>query len=299
MHNAPDRGGPVQRWLGALLLSGCLAATAGAQPADPAPAALRLQVPSLDAPGGAPLMLDAWWYPSPAAGPAPAVLLLHGCGGMLDRQGQPSARMREYAAMLQREGWHALALDSLSVRGEKELCTQPLAVRRVTQVERRQDALGALQWLASRSDVMPDRLALLGWSHGGSAVLASQNRNHPAVESAAVHARVAVAFYPGCSAERQRGFRPVSDTLVLVGLADDWTPAAPCLALASEASPWVRVLGYEGAHHGFDSTAPVRHLASVPNGVRPGQGVHVGGQPVAREAAQRALLDALRRALAR
>ena len=49
------------------------------------------------------------------------------------------------------------------------------------------------------------RVALLGWSHGGSAVLASINRRHPAVMQflaaeapADMFYRTAVAFYPGC-----------------------------------------------------------------------------------------------------
>ena len=288
----------MRRVLSALLLGCGLIASATAQ--DPRPAVERVRVPSLDAPAGTALRLDAWWYPAsvPPGQAAPAVLLLHGCGGLLDRRGEPTSRMRSYAALLQAEGWHALALDSLTARGESALCTQPMAGRRVTQVERRRDALGALRWLAARADVAPDRLALLGWSHGGSTVLAAQNLRQPEVAAATVRARVAVAFYPGCSAERQRGFEPASDTLVLVGLADDWTPAAPCLALARETAPWVRVRAYEGAFHGFDSTAPVRHLPAVPNGVHPGRGVHAGGDPAARAASREALLATLRQALA-
>ena len=44
--------------------------------------------------------LRAWWYPLVAARPAPAVVLLHGCGGMLNARGEPSAKTREYADLL-------------------------------------------------------------------------------------------------------------------------------------------------------------------------------------------------------
>jgi hypothetical protein len=37
----------------------------------------------------------------------------------------------------------------------------------------------------------------------------------------------------------------------------------------------------------------------VPNGVHPGQGVHVGGQPAARAASQAALVQALQAAFAK
>jgi dienelactone hydrolase len=42
---------------------------------------------------------------------------------------------------------------------------------------------------------------------------------------------------------------------------------------------------YAGAFHGFDGTGPVRLRRDVPNGTRPGQGVHVGGDAAARAAA--------------
>lgn len=242
--------------------------------------------------------LKAWWYPVASARPAPAVVLLHGCGGMLDASGEPSAKTREYAALLNGQGWQVLALDSLTARGEKELCTQRIGTRKITMTERRRDALGALQWLSAQPQVDASRLALLGWSNGGSAVLAANNRSHPLVEGFAVRPRLAVAFYPGCEADLKRGYRPASDTLLLVGLADDWTSAAPCQQLETAGPPWVQVLAYEGAYHGFDGKSPVRLRADVPNGVRPGAGVHVGGDPAARQAAQQALLRALEKAFA-
>jgi dienelactone hydrolase len=70
--------------------------------------------------------------------------------------------------------------------------------------------------------------------------------------------------------------------LLLVGQADDWTPAAPCVALArANVEPRPQIVVYPGASHGFDSDAPVRLRKDVPNGVNPGQGVHVGGNAAA------------------
>ena len=69
---------------------------------------------------------------------------------------------------------------------------------------------------------------------------------------------------------------------MLVGQADDWTAAAPCRALAREAGGvHPEIEGYAGAYHGFDSDQPVRLRKDVPNGVNPGQGVHVGGNAAA------------------
>ena len=144
------------------------------------------------------------------------------------------------------------------------------------------------------------RLALLGWSNGGSTVLSATNLNHSEVARSRTRPRYAAAFYPGCETEGRRGYRPVSDTLLLVGLADDWTPSTPCQVLASEKSGYaVRVEAFEGAHHGFDGKAALTLRRDVPNGVNPGQGVHVGADAQAREQSRQILIQALQQAFTR
>jgi dienelactone hydrolase len=251
----------------------------------------RVEFDSLDRAGGQPVRLTGYWFTVPQPN-APALVLLHGCGGPYGRSGQLSDRMRDYAALLNAQGAHALVLDSLTPRGERELCNQKIGARRITQANRRLDALAALAWLAQRGGVDPQRLGLLGWSNGGSTVLAAINTRHPAVAAAAPKAAFAVAFYPGCEAELQRGFDSRTPLLMLVGEADDWTLAAHCHDLArSAAGPKPEIETYAGAHHGFDSRSPVRWLKDVPNGVRPGQGVHVGGDAAARKASRERLLQ--------
>jgi dienelactone hydrolase len=266
-------------WLWALL---ALACGAGAQQ--------RVDVPSLDAPQGTAVALPGYWFAALHDGRAPAWVLLHGCGGAYAREGVLTQRMRDYAKLLNQQGMHALVLDSLTPRGEKELCTQRTGQRHVTQTQRRRDALGALAWLAARDDVDAAHLGLIGWSNGGSTVLAATNANHTEVAAAAVRPSRAVAFYPGCVDEERRGYRPVAPLLLLLGAADDWTPAAPCQALAARAAaPKPAVHVYEGAYHGFDGLAAVRLRRDVPGGARPGAGVHVGGDPAARDASRAAL----------
>lgn len=252
-------------------------------------AADEVQVPSLDQRDGAPLRLRGHWFAADTAAPAPAMVLLHGCGGPYGRSGALSASMREYAAWLNTEGVHALVLDSFGARGETALCTQRHGERAITQAHRRRDALGALAWLAVQPGVDATRLGLLGWSHGGSAVLAATQRDHPEVAAAPVRPAFAVAFYPGCAQALREGWQPVAPLLLLLGAADDWTPPGPCEALARRAGPLVQVHSYPGAFHGFDARAPVRLRQDVPNGVHPGQGVHVGGDPAARAASRAAL----------
>ncbi len=265
----------------------------------------HVSVPSLDrGADGHVLRMPSLWFeaviaptPSPVAAAsavvsAPAMVLLHGCGGPYASGGgsaQPwSTRMREYASRLNALGVHVLVTDSLTPRGETELCTQAIGKRHVNQRERRLDALGAMQWLALQPNVKKDNIGLIGWSHGGSAVLAATDAGHPDVKAAPVRASLAVAFYPGCAAALASGHRADAPLLMLVGDADDWTPSQPCKDLASKQSR-VQLITYPGAYHGFDSKAPVRVRRDVPNGVNPGQGVHVGGQETARLDAERQL----------
>lgn len=258
--------------------------------------AMPAEVPSLDKQAtGTAVVLPSHWFPAAtASAPAPAVVLLHGCSGMFDSRGRLGGRYVEMAQRLNAMGIHALVPDSLSPRGEKELCTQRAGARRVTMLERRRDALGALQWLAAQPGVDAQRLGLLGWSNGGSTVLAATDLNQPEVRAAAAKPALAVAFYPGCELAQQHGYQPVAPLLMLLGEADDWTPAAPCKAVAARAGERVQWEAYPGAGHGFDGSGAVRLRRDVPNGAHPGQGVHVGGQPQARAAAELRLQAFLR-----
>jgi dienelactone hydrolase len=241
----------------------------------------RVSFPSFDGAGNAPVVLSGYFFPA-AAAPAPAIAMFHGCGGAYDKSGALSRRMREYAELFNGLGLHVLVVDSLTARYEKELCTQRTGSRRVTQANRRLDALGAIAYLADRADVDAKRIGLIGWSNGGSTVLSATNLRHHDVAAATVKPAFAIAFYPGCETDLKRGYVPSAPLLMLVGQLDDWTPSAPCVALAravAEIRPEIAV--YPGAWHGFDSDAPVRLRKDVPNGVNPGQGVHVGGNPAA------------------
>ena len=275
------------RRLGLAIAIACAAAAAFGQE--------HVSFPSLDGAANAPVVLTALWFPvanaSPGA-PAPAVALFHGCGGAFDRRGQLSKRMQDYAALFNRVGFSALVVDSLGPRYEVELCTQRVGSRRVTQSNRRLDVLGAVTSLAERTDVDPRRIGIVGWSNGGSSVLAATNLRHRDVAAALAQPAFAVAFYPGCEADLKRGYEAAVPLLLLVGQADDWTPAGPCRALAREAGGQVKpqIEGYAGAYHGFDSDQPVRLRKDVPGGVNPGQGVHVGGNAAAWRASQARLL---------
>jgi dienelactone hydrolase len=277
----------------------------------------RVSFPSFDivAQSGEPVMLTGLFFtPDPSAGGFPAVVALHGCDGMYStlasRKGQLTARHQAMADLLVAEGYAVLFPDSFTPRGRREVCTQPVREQSITQTNRRLDVLGALDYLRSRSDIATHRIALLGWSHGGSAVLAAMNARNPVVaaylaqiEDPPAYFLTAIAFYPGCYASLQsrEGFAPAAPTSIFMGDADDWTSPKPCVALgnAMEAKGLpLQVRTYPGAYHGFDTpnmTRP-RHM-DVPSGVNPRLGVTIAPDAAARADAYARMKAQLRAAL--
>jgi dienelactone hydrolase len=274
--------------------------------------------PSLDRDGSAPVMLQGALLTPAASRPAggfPAIIALHGCGGMYSKR---KGHERDVAErMLLRvdawltDGYAVLFVDSFRSRNVSEVCTIPAGERTVTATRRRLDALGALAYLAARGDIARERIAVVGWSHGGSTALQAVNRGDRTIASffarpdAPPFFRAAVAFYPGCAMplKTMDRYRPGTPTRVHIGELDDWTPAGPCVelgsALAGRGADFV-VTTYPDSHHAFDApSGAVAHRTDVPNGVDPGRGVHVGANPVAREAANARVRAFLQERLAR
>jgi len=217
----------------------------------------------------------------------PAIVLMHGCGGMVDARGALVARHRDWAERFARWGFVALTLDSFAPRGLKSICEmkeRPIHPWK----ERTADAYAALDYLVDRSDVDPGAVFVLGWSHGGSTVMSIVRSQAPGHQSAGPHFKAAIAFYPGCTLPlSQKSYRPTVPLTILHGEADDWTPAAPCVELAQKlktAGLPVQTITYANAHHGFDQpSGQIRYLPNVYNPAAPGErGAHVGPHPQAR-----------------
>ena len=255
-----------------------------------AAAGARAEPVAVTFPGPGGLALQGALYEPAGAGPFPAVVALHGCGGLYDRGGSLNARHADWGARLAAQGFLVLLPDSFGSRGLGSQCTtQSRAVR--PGRERVADAFAAKAYLQSRPDVKPRAISVLGWSNGGSTVLYTAAAGAPDSGSGPAFAR-AVAFYPGCRLPFERGWHAGVPLLVLVGAADDWTGAASCQGMVEAARARgepVEITIYPGAYHDFDHpNLPVRErrgLAYTTNG----DGLaHVGTDPAARA-------DALRR----
>ncbi len=278
----------------------------------------RVTFPSLgDDPGGKPVPVPALLFRPPPAAPdaaVPLVIAVHGCSGMYSavagRRGQLSPLLAAWTGQLLSDGYAVLLPDSFTPRGQREICTAKSGDRTIKVAARRLDQLGALAYGAALPGIDRARIALLGWSNGGSTALATINVKDRRVAAfiaapgAAPFFRAAVAFYPGCRAALAAGTRwqPGAPTAIHIGAVDDWTPAQACVELGRAAAARnepLQVTVYADSHHGFDAPGgKLRVWESIPNGVNPGLGVTLGPNPVARAAAMDAVRAFLRERLA-
>jgi dienelactone hydrolase len=231
-------------------------------------------------------VLNGALYLPPGTGPFPAVIAMHGCGGLYNNSGMPSARHADWGRKLSQQGFIVLLPDSFGSRGLGSQCgVQDRKIR--ASRERVTDAIAAKDWLQQRSDVKAGSVSLLGWSNGGSSVLAAIRSDRRGSAVMPDFAR-AVAFYPGCRVHYEnKNWRTRIPLLVLIGDADDWTPPGPCAGLVDAAQTRgedAHIILYKGALHDFDHPSlKLREregLAFTANGTGKAS---VGTDPAARE----------------
>jgi dienelactone hydrolase len=199
---------------------------------------------------GRQIQLFAMFEKPPGPGPFPVVIALHSCSGYYANMYGGS--LPRWVAFLQQQGYATLKIDSFTARGYTEVC----ATNAVTAVERAADALAGAILLAGRSDVRLDRIAAIGFSHGGGTAVAL-TRDFPQLrplrqQLAARGGRITagVGVYPGCG--DPNGNPVIMPLLALSGGSDDWTPAARCVALADAIGAPITVQVYPGVYHAFD-----------------------------------------------
>jgi dienelactone hydrolase len=219
------------------------------------------------------------------AGPFPGVVALHGCGGLVNRSGKIASRFADWGDRLSGAGLAVLFPDSFTSRGLTGQCRVRERNIRNSR-ERVADALAARRWLQSQGWAAKERVSVMGWSGGASAALwATRLRGAP--RDGSPDFRSAVAFYPGCRQLGNAAWAARVPTLILIGRADDWTPAAPCEQMVSEArgrSARAAIVVYPGAYHEFDRPDyPVRALTGLAFSADGSGRVHVGTNPAARE----------------
>jgi dienelactone hydrolase len=204
---------------------------------------------------GSQIQLMAVLTKPPGAGPFPVVIGLHSCSGY--QANMYGGSLPGWMSFMQQQGYATLKIDSFTARGYTEVC----ATNAVTAIERAADALTAADLLAGRTDIRLDRIAAIGFSHGGGTAVAIARdfpqlrplRQQLAARGGNIVASVGV--YPGCG--DPNGNPVVVPLLALSGANDDWTPAARCVALANaNLGRPITVQVYPGAYHAFDVAGP-------------------------------------------
>jgi dienelactone hydrolase len=220
----------------------------------------RVRFASLDGKdGAAPTTLDAYLFRPDSPGPHPAIVFMHGCGGLIvPKTGAITSREMDWERRLVAKGFVVLMVDSFTPRGTSNMCS-PGSFKEWIYMRRPADAYGALAYLQTLPFVVHDRIGVMGWSQGGGGVLytvSSRGAGRPA-GFGGPDFRAAVAFYPASCSERRQGAAWTTSIplLILIGDKDVWTPAGPCRALADDAASRgvpVEFHAYPGAYHDFD-----------------------------------------------
>ena len=232
------------------------------------------------------LTLHAQLYKPEGLGPFPTVIALHGCGGLGAQQEPVLARYRDWAEQLLKTGHAVLLPDSY---GSRELGPQcRVKERRVlARRERVADVNASRQWLLQQPWVARDRISLIGWASGASAVLWAV-RPQASARGIEPDFRSAIAFYPDCRVSSGLGWSTRVPTLLLIGARDDVSSPSACRQVVEGArgrSALARIIVYPGAAHDFDrADLPLRAVAGA-DATLPERG-HIGTDADARKDAQ-------------
>jgi dienelactone hydrolase len=211
------------------------------------------------------------------AASVPAVVMMHGRAGAYSRRANGvydattlSKRHQAWGRIWAEAGYLAVMVDGFGPRGYPQgfprfsYEARPEAVNEVTV--RPLDAYGALAYLRSRPDVIPERIGYLGWSNGGSAGLVSMSLEPPGIEHPNPRTGFAAAliFYPACGLKGQfddEGYVPYAPIQIFHGTADQETSSARCAAFVERSRKLggeISITLYPGATHGFDDPSRKR-----------------------------------------
>ncbi|MBD2837155.1 dienelactone hydrolase family protein [Pseudomonas sp. JM0905a] len=189
------------------------------------------------------------------SGPFPTVLVFHGCSG------QSELFMRNVKGWLLPAGYAVMFVDSHAARGIKDW--RPVCDgKRLWGNERAIDVYAALALARSNPAIDSDRLALLGYSHGGWTILdalsydGSAGHGFPATgKGALAGVRGVITYYPYCGfpAHLRDGLGHNAPVLMFLGGKDHVTDHQQCLsALDQLTGDRLQLVQYGNADHVFD-----------------------------------------------
>ncbi|GAB5377122.1 MAG: hypothetical protein AcusKO_35840 [Acuticoccus sp.] len=201
----------------------------------------------LDA-GLPPVAADVRFYPAEgasAARPAPAVILLHGAGGVSGR------REGRYAREFTAQGVAVAVIDVFGARGGGRFIERLI---KITESMALADAFATKAWLAARPDIDADRIALIGFSYGAMSTTYAAYRQVAEPFAAAFGTTpfaAHVAFYGPCVARFEDVAATGAPLLMLWGEHDAIIDPEACEATAADLARGgapVTIRRYDAAH---------------------------------------------------
>ena len=170
-------------------------------------------------------------------GPFPALVLMHGCQGIMPFQDDWARTFNEW-------GYVTLQVDSFGLRNAVGVC-EDLISKGLAEA-RAMDAFGALSYLESQPFVRANDIGAIGWAHGATLSIGFRQGTRQLFQRGF---KTIVSFYPDCNLITSSDF--VDPLLIISPGNDDWTNPELCKRIASEGEN-VDIIDLPGAFRGFD-----------------------------------------------
>ncbi|MGF1455769.1 MAG: dienelactone hydrolase family protein [Alphaproteobacteria bacterium] len=202
----------------------------------------------------------------PGAGPFPVFAIFPGCGGVRPHHAQ-------WARLAADEGYLALIVDSFGLRGldRAQSLRDVCSGTRLWGRERAGDVAAALALVRRREDTDPERIVLMGQSHGAWSIMdlmamdledrRPTSLSQPLDPSIRRGVIGTVLFYPYCglfSLSGSEGWGHTPPTLMFVPMEDQVVSALACLETAGaleETGLSLDLVTFPDADHAFDEFA--------------------------------------------
>lgn len=193
------------------------------------------------------------YMPKVTGSRVPAMVILHGIGGLYTRDGKRRAYW-EYAEMLAENGVAALVVDTHGARGVG--VSNQLGSTEVSVYSFAADAFAAADLLRTHPQIDASKIGIMGFSKGGmTTLLATDRRFADALSRDKSQFGLHVAVYPGCQNFPENLQPTRAPVKFLLGEKDNYTGISGCYEIdaklrAAGTPSSIEVL--KGAYHGWD-----------------------------------------------